>query len=553
MLSQLDGRKKINLIALLVGAGILLVVGWKMFWFLTDDAYISFRYVSNSILGHGYVWNAAPFRPVEGYTNFLWIILLDVVWRIFKVSPPESANFISLVFSFLTFMVVSAGILQLRWSRKLHPHRIVILGLVLLGLVVNRTVLTWSSSGLETAMFNFFLILWIYICVFVPITSRWWVVSLTSLAVCIYLTRPDGILFLASTLLLLGWTFIRNRDIFRMRHLAGASPLLLVLSHIVWRRATYGEWLPNTYYAKFTGSWPESGARHLLSFILEYSLWVWIGLALYVLIKRLVKPSPRETVERASRRTAVFVVTVTLLAHLLYYTIMIGGDHFEYRIFSHLIFLVFLSFVWFLNNGRIKPTASIIMLIVFITLSLPVPWTHWAHTHDLNTREETHKLRYPVAPHWPGPVRWYANLFDEQQSWLIDHYVCVRHQEHKVNCEYLISLFPSRASGLKLHTGDYPVLAFPAIGVASWVLPQVNIIDLHGLNDYVIARNPPEDTGMRMMAHDRSAPEGYVQCFMPNVQLRGKKDLVIHERRQPLTAADIIECETRWAETVRTR
>jgi arabinofuranosyltransferase len=44
----------------------ILVVGWKLFWFLTDDAFITFRYASNSILGHGYTWNPPPFRPVEG-------------------------------------------------------------------------------------------------------------------------------------------------------------------------------------------------------------------------------------------------------------------------------------------------------------------------------------------------------------------------------------------------------------------------------------------------------------------------------------------------------
>ncbi len=69
--------------ALLVAATASLIWGWRLFWFLTDDAFISFRYVSNSLAGHGYVWNAPPFRPVEGYTSFLWVALLDLVWRLF--------------------------------------------------------------------------------------------------------------------------------------------------------------------------------------------------------------------------------------------------------------------------------------------------------------------------------------------------------------------------------------------------------------------------------------------------------------------------------------
>jgi predicted membrane-bound dolichyl-phosphate-mannose-protein mannosyltransferase len=39
-----------------------------------DDAFISFRYAANLIGGDGLVYN--PGEPVEGYTNFLWTVLL---------------------------------------------------------------------------------------------------------------------------------------------------------------------------------------------------------------------------------------------------------------------------------------------------------------------------------------------------------------------------------------------------------------------------------------------------------------------------------------------
>jgi tetratricopeptide (TPR) repeat protein len=44
--------------------------------FTQDDAYISYRYVKNFLNGHGLVFN--PGERVEGYTNFLWIILLSL-------------------------------------------------------------------------------------------------------------------------------------------------------------------------------------------------------------------------------------------------------------------------------------------------------------------------------------------------------------------------------------------------------------------------------------------------------------------------------------------
>ena len=76
----MDKREKLLYALILILAGALLGYGWKLFWFLTDDAYISFRYISNWTLGHGLVWNPPPFRPVEGYTNFLWLALLYAVW-----------------------------------------------------------------------------------------------------------------------------------------------------------------------------------------------------------------------------------------------------------------------------------------------------------------------------------------------------------------------------------------------------------------------------------------------------------------------------------------
>ena len=56
----------------------LLLLAWltSVAWFLTDDAFISFRYVRNLLEGHGLVFN--PGEYVEGYTNFLWVVVLAI-------------------------------------------------------------------------------------------------------------------------------------------------------------------------------------------------------------------------------------------------------------------------------------------------------------------------------------------------------------------------------------------------------------------------------------------------------------------------------------------
>ena len=59
--------------ALFVG---LLALAWYN-RFIQDDAFISLRYAFNLLHGDGLVWNPGQ-PPVEGYTNFLWTLLLTI-------------------------------------------------------------------------------------------------------------------------------------------------------------------------------------------------------------------------------------------------------------------------------------------------------------------------------------------------------------------------------------------------------------------------------------------------------------------------------------------
>ncbi len=127
------------MILIAVLAAGLLVAGHQLFWFLCDDAYIAFRYVSNSQYGHGYTWNAPPFLPVEGYTSFLWVVILDLAWTLTGWDPTVTANPLSLVCALAATALVGVWAWRLPLTGGLARARVGVLGAVLLGTVTNRT------------------------------------------------------------------------------------------------------------------------------------------------------------------------------------------------------------------------------------------------------------------------------------------------------------------------------------------------------------------------------------------------------------------------------
>jgi hypothetical protein len=111
--------------------------------------------------------------------------------------------------------------------------------------------------------------------------------------------------------------------------------------------------------------------------------------------------------------------------------------------------------------------------------------------------------------------------------------VGVRHQEHKVFLAYQFSTLPTRAEGMLLSPDVQAIRIEGAVGAIGWVLPTVAILDTRGLNDLVIARNPPDPNAPRVMAHDRIPPDGYLDCFHANAETPLNK-FIIGERTDNL-------------------
>lgn len=524
------------------------LLGWWLFHFLTDDAFIAFRYASNSLRGWGLTWNPPPFLPVEGYTSFLWVVLLREIWRFTGVAPPEAANVVSLLFGYATLFVGARLLLRMRLPEPLDRHRGLLLALALLGAITNRTFLAWLSSGLETSMFNFFLTWWVVgVSAPAPDRGRWWTLGVSTSATLAALTRPDGWLLVAGAVPVLVWAGWRRRG--SLASLAAqAAPLLLVPAHLLWRYATYGAWAPNTYFAKNPGLWPESGLRYGASFLVENGGWLWLGLALAWAGREGWRRLRHRSLPELDEWVRLGVPAGALALHAGYYLLVVGGDHFEYRVLSHLVLLSFLTAPGLASRLFETPRWVFASLLTMVLVSWPIPWTHWWHTRDLTTREETWVLVEPVAPHLPALVAPLVEPFDRWQEWLIRHHVAMRHQEHKAFYRMQAEHWPPRSRGARVRWEPHrPVTALLTVGVPGWVLPEVAILDGFGLNDPIIARQPPKAAREdRLMAHDRWPPPGYVECFEPNLGRSEEGDIVLRRRDRPLTDERIRACQAAY-------
>src|SRR6476646_8857030 len=104
-------RQRIVVLALCAVAGAILIAHSLVWNFVTDDAFISFVY-SRNLVEHGQlVFNLG--ERVEGYTNFLWTVLLAVLMKM-GLLPETMSRVLGTGFGIATFAVCAWA------SNRLH-------------------------------------------------------------------------------------------------------------------------------------------------------------------------------------------------------------------------------------------------------------------------------------------------------------------------------------------------------------------------------------------------------------------------------------------------
>lgn len=243
-----------------VRAAILLRAAWP---FDTDDAFITLRYARHLASGLGIVWNPSDPVPVEGYSNFSYVLLAAAALRL-GIEPLMALKVLGVA------SVAATGALVYLLAREWIGR----IGAAVAVLVVTSYPGTawWAVSGLETPAYQA-LVAGAALAFF-----RWrrrresggWLVLAGLLCFLGSTTRPEGPLVLA--VLLLAVAVDARED----RRAAARGALLLVAAfalpygaYFAWRLGQFGRLLPNSALCK------AASDRNPTELVREFWGWGW--------------------------------------------------------------------------------------------------------------------------------------------------------------------------------------------------------------------------------------------------------------------------------------
>lgn len=294
----------------IVAACLAFLIRWTQ-----DDSYITLRYARNLVEGRGLVYN--PGEQVEGYTNFLWTVLMAVPLRLGR-DPVLFGHVVGIACMVVSILATVAIGTRVFGSRVMGNFAALVL-------LTNSTFIAYGTGGLETQL-QTALVLLVWLVLLPALLSDAAALRHRDLALASFLaglallTRLDSAVLLAVPLLVVCWAVFRSPVARASRSFALVTPAaVLVVPWTMWRYSTYGSLLPNTAVAK------ENPLRITLLQGGSY-------LFLFLVLNLLVVFGPTALVHgRALLARRPFVPLVITLGLWVLYLLKVGADFMEFR------------------------------------------------------------------------------------------------------------------------------------------------------------------------------------------------------------------------------
>ena len=412
--------------------------------FTQDDAYISFRYAANFLDGKGLVFNAG--ERVEGYTNFLWVMLMALFKGLLGIDYLLTSRFFGVLSGafifYLLYRLLRSHFEQLHW---------LIYAALAVMLLSNQSLAYWSIASLETSAFA---------CMALSaLVAEYRKPQLTpALLVIATLLRPEGAVVFGAILF---DRIIIERKFPTFFFLMYLVPLL---PFAVFKLAYYGSLFPNPYYAK-----SGVGLEYIVSG-LEYTWYFLRTIGLYGVILAVPLAALALIKGHWTQYRLLYLYVFLYTAYIIW----VGGDVLKvYRFFVPVVpvlcFLFVVSAVELFAIVRQKQQAYALTLLVAGSFSVGSYFLARDH----------------VKAYWAA----------EQQITGKMHFI---------------------STMLKKHMGNNFSLAASTIGMVGYQLLGHRIIDMLGLTDASIARNPETIPGMTSSWKERRFNSRYLLEQQPD-------------------------------------
>lgn len=436
--------------------GILIFNAIDYLPFIEDDALISLRYAMRLLEGEGLTWTDG--ERVEGYSNLLWVLAVAFV-SFFGSEPIDSARILG-----FTLMSGSLTAIIYYFLRKVSYSNLIAAIVGGLLFTFSGSFAVWVVGGLEQPLLAF-LLAWGLVTYLISMENE--VLKIRDYFIpglffgLIVITRPDGIIF-PSVLIFVYVASKKFKRIDLMKSLKFFSfPLGFYVLQLIFRLSYYGEWVPNTALVKVTLS--SSHILHGLEYVFDgiinlFPLFLLLAISIILLIKQ----------KKFFPEAAMLLFTIIVW---IIYIILVGGDIFPGR--RHFVPVILISIyiisLAISNHKRIKDS------IMFSPLLLVLPFVAAYAYMQYNDKE---------------------NIKAKEEKW-----------------EY-----EGKAIGLLLKKAFFqekPLVAVTSAGcIPYW--SELPSLDMLGLNDYYLPRNPPENFGKEWIAHELGSAD-YVMKRKPDI------------------------------------
>ncbi len=462
---------------------------------ICDDAFITMRYVKNFVEGKGLVYNVG--ERVEGYTHFLWLMLLAVSKAI-GFDPVDASMWLGIA--------AYAGILVLLLLISLREHKknpkIIWLPIAAALFALNYDTAEWASGGLETSFYTLLILGAFYLWFYSHYSEQKRLLLTGIVLMLVSLTRPDGVLFTATAVVLLAaMGFKRKQSVASMSKSIGILVLpsvVIGVPYLLWKYSYYGDILPLTYYAK---SADENYFNQGFYYIwLYFRVHFTSGIALIVAALLLLRKSKNvgETKDESRRGSPTLTALAAIVVYLILFVARVGGDFMFARFMIPVIPFVYFIIERGAGRMRVKTRWHRIGIAVALLASTMIeeklPVNGFFHVADGKRIEDWTNVS-------KGSTRFIAD-----ERWFYYDYIANSDLPYGIMdaCSQIGQYLEPYFRGLPV------TVAIPgAMNMIAYYANFQTCINEYGLTDAYIAHLPITVRGH--IGHEKRAPDEYLQ------------------------------------------